>query len=176
MSDGLGVPEEGLEGALRGLTSRLSPAGPGTVQAGNRETENWLKLGVGGQAFALPVAHVEEIVRSDHLTRLAEAPSPVLGALSFHHRRIPVVDLHARLGLDSRDDLDACLVVVVTSRQRLFGLLVDSVEEVLQVPRSVMRGLPRQARTQRSNYIVGVFPADERFVILLHLDRLLGGE
>jgi purine-binding chemotaxis protein CheW len=71
-------------------------------------------------------------------------------------------------------------IVVVTSRRRSLGLLVDAVQQVERIQRDTVQPPPPDIMTGQSDYIVGVCDLASRLVILLDVDRVLvlngGGE
>ena len=83
-----------------------------------------LVLAVGDDRYALPMAQVREVVEPRGLTRLPEAPAPVLGLLNVRGRVIPVLDLGALLGLGPIGAIEG--VAVVGSARGNAGLASDT--------------------------------------------------
>jgi purine-binding chemotaxis protein CheW len=137
------------------------------------QIETWVTFSLGGEDFGLPVTHVQEILRVTGITRVPHAPPAVRGVTNMRGRVLPVVDLRARLGLETRETDLHSRVLVVSSHGRLLGLLVDSVQQVLRLDRTRVEPPPPDVMTQQSDYILGVYHLDESLVILLDVDRAL---
>lgn len=143
-------------------------AGPG-----EEAPETWVTFRLEGESFGLPVSHVQEILRVSGITRVPHAPHPVRGITNMRGRVLPVVDLRLRLGLPEAALDDQSRILVVTSRGRLMGLLVDSVRQVVRIGRSAIQPPPPDVMTEQSEYILGVVHLMEELVILLEVDRAL---
>lgn len=131
---------------------------------------------VGGEEFAVDILSVQEIIRMVEITRVPKAPAFVEGVINLRGRIIPVLDLRRRLGISEADRTAQSRIVVVTVRGRAVGLVVDSVSEVLRVPRSAIEPTPSLGTTAGAEFIQGVGRLGERLLTLLDLKRLLHNE
>ncbi len=89
---------------------------------------------------------------------------------------VPVIDLRLRLELPSGDITRASRIVVVGSRGRRLGLLVDSVQQVVHLEVDRIQPPPDDVMTVQSDYISGVYHLDdegEELILLLDVDRVL---
>lgn len=85
--------------------------------------------------LGLPVADVVEAIELADVARLANAPSQIYGALLYQERTLPLYNLHAALGVASAGNPESMQVVVIRAEDGLlFGILVDSLGEVNEVP------------------------------------------
>lgn len=128
---------------------------------------------VGGEEFAVDILSVQEIIRMVEITRVPKAPAFVEGVINLRGRIIPVLDLRRRLGIADAERTAQSRIVVVTVRGRVVGLVVDSVSEVLRIPRSAIEPTPSLGTTAGAEFIQGVGRLDERLLTLLDLKRLL---
>jgi purine-binding chemotaxis protein CheW len=137
------------------------------------ELETWVTFTLAGESYGLPVSHVQEILRVTGITRVPHAPNPVRGVTNMRGRVLPVVDLRLRLGMPQREVDGASRILVVESRDRPIGLLVDAVQQVVRLARSAVQPPPPDVMTTQSDYILGVYHLQESLVILLEVDRVL---
>ena len=138
-----------------------------------QELETWVTCRMVDNHVAFPVKFIQEIVRPETITRVPHAPYPVRGILNLRGRVIPVVDLRVRLGLPPRE-LDAQSRIAVTSlQQRMLGLLVDGVEQVVSIDRLKIEDAPADVMTDQSGYIVGVYQHEGTLLILLDVEQVL---
>lgn len=135
--------------------------------------QGWVTLQLADETFALPVEAVREVLRVSAITRVPHAPYPIRGVTNLRGRVIPVIDLRRRLELAEADLERGSRIVVVESRRRLIGLLVDAVRQVLQVDLNRVQPAPDDVMTEQSDYILGVFHSGETLVLLLDVDRVL---
>jgi purine-binding chemotaxis protein CheW len=143
-------------------------------QAKTKEkAETWVTFGLAGETFSLPVSHVQEILRVNTITKVPHAPDPVRGVTNKRGQVLPVVDLRRGLGLTEIEPGPRSRILVVESRKRLLGLLVDEVHKVVRIVTSQVQPPPSDVLTEQSDYILGVTNLDENLVILLEVDRVL---
>lgn len=130
-----------------------------------------LAFGLDGSEYAVPVERVREIVRIRELTFVPRAPAWLLGVVALRGEIVEVVDLRRRLGLGaSSPDRSHRIIVLHGDVDRVTGLLVDRVHEVLRVPDSEV--LPAQGLDV--SRVEAVCPRGEAFVSILDVDRVLG--
>src|ERR1700745_4184207 len=98
---------------------------------------------VGGQLFGLPISRVQDVFMPERLTRAPLAPSETPGVLNLRGRFVTVVDMRARLGLPKNDDGKPPMAVGVDLRGESYGLLIDTIGEVLGRPEDGRAGNAR---------------------------------
>ena len=175
MSDDLsksGVPED-LTGSDRVLKFADTLTKVEEKEQEVRELETWVTCRLGSELFGVPVAEVQEVLRVTELTRVPHAPYPIRGVTNMRGHVLPVVDLRIRLGLEAIDLGTAHRIMVVASKGRLVGLLVDQVDQVVQIDRLAIEAPPDEVLSSGSYYILGVFQQADDLLILLDTDRVL---
>lgn len=135
--------------------------------------ETWVTLGLAGETFALPVEPVREVLRISAITRVPHAPYPIRGVTNLRGRVIPVIDLRLRLELPEGELSRHSRIIVVSSRGRLLGLLVDAVHQVIHLDPDKVQEPPEDVMTVQSDYIAGVYHLGEELILLLDVDRVL---
>ncbi|MEE8523529.1 MAG: chemotaxis protein CheW, partial [Thermoanaerobaculia bacterium] len=133
----------------------------------------WVTFSLADEIFALPVEPVREVLRVTSITRVPHAPAPIRGVSNVRGRVIPIIDLRLRIGLDAADLDRSSRVLVVRSRGRLFGLLVDAVHQVAHLDLNLAQPPPEDVMTLQSDYISGVYHLEEQLVLLLDVERAL---
>jgi purine-binding chemotaxis protein CheW len=131
---------------------------------------------VGAEEFAVDILAVQEINRMMPLTRVPQSPADVEGVINLRGKIIPVLDLRQRFGMEKGERDGHNRIVVVEVRGRVLGFVVDRVNEVLRIPKSIVDPAPTMSSTIRSDFIQGVGKLEDRLLILLDLDRLFASE
>src|SRR3954464_3670003 len=88
---------------------------------------------IGGQLFGLPISRVQDVFAPERLTRVPLAPPEVAGVLNLRGRIVTLIDLRRLLGLEDRKDESQPMAVGVEHGGESYGLLIDSVGEVLKL-------------------------------------------
>lgn len=135
--------------------------------------ETWVTFDLGGETYALPVSHVLEILRVTGITRVPHAPRVIRGVTNMRGKVLPVVDLRTRLGLESAETTAQSRILVVSSRGRLLGLLVDAVQQVERIDLQTVQAPPPDVMTHQSDYIIGVCQIGTRLAVLLDVGLVL---
>ena len=87
----------------------------------------------------------------------------------------PIIDFRCRLGLPRKDDDKRTRIVVVECRGKVVGIVVEAVNEVLRVARSVIEAPSSVLGGVKDDYIKAVGKLEDRLLILLDLEMALGG-
>jgi purine-binding chemotaxis protein CheW len=104
---------------------------------------------LGKEEFGVPIDSVQEIVRvPEELTHVPRAPAFVEGVINLRGAVLPVIDLRRRLGLDSLERSDRQRIMVFLIDGLRTGFIVDSVAEVLKIPKAAIEPAPRLSTDQ----------------------------
>ncbi len=128
----------------------------------------------GEQEFGADIMAIREIRGWTETTPLPHAPPFVRGVINLRGVVLPVVDLKARLGRGLTDTNPKHVIVVVETRQRTIGILVDAVSDILTVTAGEIQPTPELARDGTSACMEGIAVLGERMVTILSMDRLVG--
>ena len=143
------------------------------ADANNDDVLQIITFKVGKEEFSVSIHKVQEIIRITDITSIPNSPPFVDGIINLRGNVIPVIDSRKRFGLPEAERTDASRVIVVESGAKIVGLIVDSVTEVLQLPKNTVEPPPDIVGGVDSDYIDGVGKYDERLVILLNLEKVL---
>lgn len=134
---------------------------------------------LGAEEFGVPIMSVQEIVRvPETLTRVPRTPAFVEGVINLRGTVLPVIDQRSRLGLPLIERNDGQRIMVYMLGGMRTGFIVDSVAEVLRIPRNHIVPAPTMSDEQ-SQLIsrVANLEGDKRMVMLIDPAHLLqGGE
>ena len=135
--------------------------------------ETWVTFGLRSEVYALPVEPIREVLRVTQITRVPHAPSPIRGVTQMRGRVLPVIDLRVRLGLPEGAIDRASRILVVASRNRLIGLLVDHVDHVTHLDLNHAQPPPRDVVGPQSDFVTAVYHEADRLILMLDVDRTM---
>lgn len=147
-------------------------AGRNASGQGHGDLLQLVSFHVGGEEFGIEILRVQEIIRIQALTRVPNSPDFVDGVINLRGKVIPVIALRRRFGLEDLAHDKQTRIVVVEVNGTVLGFIVDSVSEVLRIPKETVEPPPRLGRVERE-YVSGVGKLDNRLLILLDVDRLM---
>ncbi len=129
-----------------------------------------------GEEYGVQIRQVQEIVRVEGITRVPNSPSYMEGVINLRGKVLPVLNLRKRLKLPESDIGREARIVVTEVGNKVIGLLVDAVSQVIKVPAAAVEGAPEEVLEVDTDYITGVGKIGERLIIMLDLQRLLKRE
>jgi purine-binding chemotaxis protein CheW len=154
--------------ADHGLGS-LNLADPGDQGA---QTTQFITFSVGEEEFGVDIITVREIKGWTDTTRLPNAPVFMRGVLNLRGTIVPIYDLRARFGLGSTEATSNHVIVIVAVCDRIVGMLVDAVSDILSIGTEQIRSVPEMAGTVDQRFLTGLVTVERRMVALLDLEQL----
>lgn len=128
---------------------------------------------IGQEEYAVDIQKVQELRGYDVVTRIANMPASVMGVVNLRGVIVPIVDMRIRFGLDAPCYDATTVVIVLNVGQRVVGMVVDSVSDVITLAADQVKPRPRIGAPIDTEYILGLGLLDERMLILLDIDRLM---
>lgn len=129
---------------------------------------------IGEEEFGVDIVAVKEIIRLMQITMVPRAPEFIEGVINLRGKVIPVVNMRKRFNKSQVTPDNSTRIVVMELDQKIVGFLVDGVSEVLRIPETTVEDPPPVVAGIGSEYIRGIGKLDNRLLILLDLDHLLG--
>ena len=128
---------------------------------------------VAGQMFGLPILRVQDVFAPERLTRVPLAPPEVAGLLNLRGRIVTLIDMRKRLALTGEESEYAAMAIGVESAGESYGLLVDSVGEVLRLDDVAREANPVNLDPRLAQVSAGIFRLEHQLLVLIDVDRVL---
>ncbi|HVD97480.1 MAG TPA: chemotaxis protein CheW [Cytophagaceae bacterium] len=142
----------------------------------NIEIESFLTFKLGEEVFAVKVEKVMEIQELKQITKVPKTPSYMKGVVNLRGNVLPVIDTRIKFGLSQIvETVNTCILVLKIEMENdfiLLGLLVDSVQEVLELPASQINPPPSIGSKYKSDFIIGMGKIKDDFIMLLDIDKI----
>ena len=139
-------------------------------------SEQYLTCGVGDETFALNVVQVREVLDLCPFAKVPNMPPYVRGMISVRGKAVPVIDLRVKFGMAPAEATDSTrivvLEVVVDGKSLVIGALADRVYEVAALDAGDIEPPPEIGIQWRSDIIRGIGRRNDRFVIVLNLNKV----
>lgn len=147
---------------------------------GNEGSRQYLSFCLGSELFAVDVLQVREILDVTPITRVPQMPEYMLGVINLRGSVVPIIDLRCKFGMEQAEKTaNSCIVVMEVAFGHelvVVGALTDAVREVLDLTPDDIEPPPRLGMRLRSDYIRGMGKKDDRFIILLDVDKVFAGD
>jgi purine-binding chemotaxis protein CheW len=128
---------------------------------------------IGGQLFGLPILRVQDVFLPERLTRVPLAPPEIAGVLNLRGRIVTLIDMRRRFGLAARADEGPSMAIGVESRGESYGLLIDSIGEVLKLDDKRCEPSPINLDPRLAQVSTGIHRLDGQLLMMVDVDRVL---
>jgi len=142
----------------------------------NEELLQLVSFNIDEEEFGVDILKVQEIIRTVQITQVPNAPAFVKGVINLRGKVIPIVDLRMKLGKEKKKDDNNTRIIVVDLESKTIGFIVDSVSEVLRIPKNITEAPPEIVSGINSEYITAVGKLEDRLLILLDLEKILSAK
>lgn len=132
--------------------------------------------------FAVEISRVREVLDVTTLTRIPRMPAYLAGVINLRGNVLPVVDLGLKLGMPPVEKtVHTCIMIVEIEIKEdeekvNIGVLTDMVLEVLDLNEEEIQPTPKMGCQLNTEFIRGMGHQDDKFLILLDIDKILSDE
>jgi purine-binding chemotaxis protein CheW len=140
------------------------------------EATQYLTFKLEDETYALDIGKVREVLDFTTVTKVPRTPDFMRGVINLRGSVVPVVDLRLKFGMTAtKKTVSTCVIiaeVTVNSETMILGALADSVQEVIDLGPVDIAAAPKIGTTLRTEFIRGMGRRDDRFIILLDVDKV----
>lgn len=156
----------------RHLERQLAGSAAGAALPGE-----YLAYQLGDEEYGVDILCVREIRSYETPTRIPNAPAFVKGVINLRGIIIPLVDLRMKLGCAQAEYTVFTAVIVLAVRDRVVGVVVDSVLDVINLEAGAIQPPPQMSGAAGgAGFVTGVATVDERLLLLVDMQTLLSDE
>ena len=135
--------------------------------------DRFLTFHLGKESYGIEIRHVTEIIVLQEITKVPDLPEFIIGVVNLRGNVISVMDMRKRFRLEQKEYDDRTCIVVVNIKDIAIGLLVDTVNEVLNIPEEQVDPPPKTHSGIKSSYIMGMGKVENQVKILLDIEKIL---
>jgi purine-binding chemotaxis protein CheW len=144
--------------------------------ANDNHGHEYLIFRLGSEEYGIEILKVQEIRGYDRVTRIANSPSFIAGVTNLRGAIVPIVDLRVKFQLNSAEINESTVVIVLNFGDRIVGIVVDGVSDVLSLDAAQIKPAPDFSVTLSTEYLLGLGALDDRMLILVDIEKLLNSE
>jgi len=141
-------------------------------ESATQETIQLVRFQIGKEEYAIHIDKAQEIIRMQEITPLPKTPDFIKGVINLRGHIIPVIDMHKKLGF-SIDNEDDARIIVVKIGEKLIGMIVTSVSEVLLINKENLEEPPEIISGLSKEYIEAIGKINETMIVIIKIDKLL---
>jgi len=140
-------------------------------------TQEFLTFKLGPEEYGIDILKVQEIRGYDTVTRIANAPAFIKGVINLRGVIVPIVDMRMKFALDEAAYDGLTVVIILNVAQRVVGMVVDSVSDVVEFSAEQVRPAPEFNSAVDASHITGLGSVKtgdtERLLILTDIEQLM---
>jgi purine-binding chemotaxis protein CheW len=137
------------------------------------DDNQFLTFNLGEELYGVDILRVQEIKGYTAVTKIPNTPSHIKGVLNLRGTIVPIVELRTKFGLPTIDYTAFTVIIVVVVRDKVMGLVVDAVSDVLNIDKKDIQSPPQFGGKVDVSFLNGIGKTGEKLVALLDIDRML---
>ena len=131
---------------------------------------------LGEELYGVDILRVQEIKGYTAVTKIPNTPAHIKGVLNLRGTIVPIVELRTKFAMETIDYTMFTVIVVVVVREKIMGLVVDAVSDVLNIDKKDIQPAPQFGAKVDVSFLNGIGKSGDKLVALLDMDRLLSDD
>lgn len=144
------------------------------------DADQYLTFLLNGEEYGVDILRVQEIKGWMATTQIPNTPEYIRGVMNLRGAIVPIIDLRLRFNMPAIEYTATTVVIVLKveceAGERTIGFVVDAVSDVYNVSGEQFKAAPDFGSHVRTEFIRALATVDDKMVILLDIDRLVGGD
>jgi purine-binding chemotaxis protein CheW len=139
-------------------------------------SQQYLTFLVGREEYGIDILRVQEIKAFSTVTAVPNTPAYIRGVMNLRGTVIPVLDLRVKFGIAEPRYDKFTVIVVVSLRTKVVGLVVDAVSDVLDIRSASIERPPELVSDAETAFIRGMATLADRLIMLVDVDLIISLE
>jgi len=144
------------------------------------KVNTYLTFVLSEEQYAVNVTNVTSVVEFADITKVPQTPDYMRGIINLRGSVVPVIDLKLKFGMgETGKTIDSGILIMEVKDGEetvTFGVLADSVEEVIELEPSQIEPTPKLGTSVDTEFIKGMGKKDEEFLIILDIEKIFSEE
>lgn len=144
------------------------------------DSNQYLTFTLVEEQYAVEVYDVKEVLEYTSVTRVPRTQDFMRGVINLRGSVVPVIDLRLKFGMgETEKTIETSIIVMeveIGGEKVTVGTLADSVQEVINLDDSQIEPAPQIGTRINTEFIRGIGKQEERFIIILDIDRIFSEE
>jgi len=142
-------------------------------QLNSASAREYLTFRLDQEEYGIDILKVQEIRGYEPPTRVADAPGFIKGVVNLRGTIVPIVDMRLKFNCSKAEYNAFTVVIILNLRNRIVGIVVDSVSDVMELPPEALKAAPEIDSVIDSSAVLGLGSLADRMLILLDIERLM---
>lgn len=134
--------------------------------------QRFLEFYLGNESYAVDLMKVKEVLTPPDLTPIPKSPTYVCGLMNLRGLVLTVIDLRKKFNISPNKETSENAVIIFDIDDRKIGVMVDSIERVLNVSEDKIKPIPAAEAKVAMNFL-GVIQQENKLTMWIDLDGCL---
>lgn len=143
------------------------------TNTGDVDLEQYVSFIISDEVYGVEVLKVQEIIGMTQITHVPNSMSFMKGVINLRGSVVPVVDMRMKFKMEEREYDGFTVILIVEVNERLIGMIVDSVSDVVEIPVAKIQDTPHFSAKIETDFIKGIGRVDEQLIIILDVNLIL---
>jgi purine-binding chemotaxis protein CheW len=153
----------------------VKPAASNQTQNGFRSDDSqYLTFALSKEEYAIEILRVQEIKGYSAITPIPNTPPHIKGVMNLRGTVVPIVDLRIKFGLPDVEYNQFTVIIVVNVSNRVVGIVVDSVSDVLNISAEEVEPPPSLGAGTDTSFLIGMAKSSDRLIAMLDIEKVIG--
>lgn len=133
----------------------------------------YLTFPLGDAKYGIEIKDISEVIRIQPITHVPNVSFYTKGLINLRGKVIPIVDLRMRFGLPELETSNRTCIVIVLVDGITTGLIVDTVSEVIQIPKDKIDPSVRSNQSSQKKFVSHIGKTDNEVFLLLDVKLIV---
>ncbi|HBE78565.1 MAG TPA: chemotaxis protein CheW [Firmicutes bacterium] len=128
------------------------------------------------EKYGIPIKKVKEIIGMTEITDIPKTPIYIKGIVNLPGKVIPLMDLRLKLGMGEKPYNDGVCIIVIevhlTETQRLVGMVVDAVADVVKIQKADIEPPPEYNVQSKGDVVTGISKLKDKIILILDIEKI----
>jgi len=126
------------------------------------------------EMFGINIDQVKEIINPMEIFKVPDTPNYFEGLINLRGKIYTIINLRKKFNISVNSDNQYNKIVIMNSETLAIGFIIDVVQEIVWVEDKFIERTPESIRTLNRDYISGIAKINDKAVMLLDLEKVLG--
>jgi len=127
---------------------------------------------IGDEEYAVPILSIQEIIKPFSWTRVPQVPGYVMGVFNLRGAVIPLIDLRAKFGLQTKKQGEDTRFIVMRHGDDVAGFVIDRLTMAIRIKKENIGPAPDTTNSD-DTIIDGVGKQADKIITILKVNKLL---
>jgi purine-binding chemotaxis protein CheW len=146
------------------------------VKDDNHLNEQYITFTIGEEDYAISIVNVEEIVKVTNLIKVPKSQEYFMGLMDIRGKVVNMIDLSKKIMNKKVGESQMSRAIIVKIDGKSLGVIVDRVSHVVRFADNQIDPPPPSVKGMSSRYIIGVAKRDNKFIIIMDIEKILTTE